>query len=274
MKIVYTAEPIEGIVESAHPPIKTRVAKEKLKAVIEEVLIPMSLVESYTITDDREFSFPFEMPNAIMLDGFFGDKPDYNLVAKELKELFEQPRREYVEFEAKLKTDLETATDQQILEMVERFHYTPEETKKQYFEALSKVRELWKPYEQVKADIEAPEYNGKRGELVESLAILNNCHVQGLLQDIRRTQELLETGKRNEAVEEVKSKYSNWRRENLAHLYNTCGDAKFYGAGFWIARMLAPMGEVEVKNKFGQYAPRTVEKALDNMRMPHQTIQL
>ncbi|MEI7718411.1 MAG: hypothetical protein WCI72_00970 [archaeon] len=52
MKVVYTVEPIEGIVEYSHPPFQTRVAKEKLKAIVEEVLIPKGLVSSYTLADD------------------------------------------------------------------------------------------------------------------------------------------------------------------------------------------------------------------------------
>lgn len=275
MKVVYTAEPVEGIVELAHPPVETRLAREKLKAIIEESLMPMGLVASYTIADDRAFPFPFKMPNVMVMNDFFGDKPDYNLVARELKELFGQPRREYAEFETKLKADLETATGQQILEMIERFNYTPKGTKKRHAEAVDKVRKLWKPYEILRSNIEAQEYNGQRSDLIEALATLNDCHIQGLLRDIRKTEELLKSGKRDEAVEQVLDKYFNWRRENLARLYNVCGDANFYGAGFSIARLVAPEGDVEVdRYQFGEGAPKTAEKALENMKMPYQVIKL
>ncbi len=275
MKTIYTAEPIEGIVEFAHPPVQTRLAREKLKAIIEESLMPMGLVTSYTITEDRAFPFPFEMPNAMSMNGFFGENPDYNQVAQELKELFEQPQREYAEFEAKLKSDLETATDDQILEMVEIFHYTPQGTRERHTEAVAKVRELWKPYDKMSANVEAQDYNRQRSDLVGALATLDDCHVQGLLRNVRKTEELLKAGKRDEAVEQVMHNYSDWRRKNLAHLHNACGDAKFYGAGFSLARLVAPDGEVEVdKYKFGERAPKTAEKALDNMRMPYQVILL
>ena len=275
MGTIYTAEPIEGIVEFTHPPIQTRLAREKLKAIIEESLMPMGLITSYTIADDKDFPFPFKMPNVMSMNGFFGENPDYNRIVKEVKELFEQPQREYTEFEAKLKSDLETATDNQILGMVERFHYTPQGTRKRYDEAVGKVRELWKPYDEMSANVEAQDYNGKRSDLVTALATLDDCHVQGLLRDIRTTEELLKAGKRDEAVKQVMHNYSDWRRKNLAHLHNACGDAKFYGAGFSLARLVVSDGEVEVdKYKFGERAPKTAEKALENRRMPYQVILL
>jgi len=271
MKTIYTAQPIEGIVEFAHPPVQTRIARETLKAIVEESIIPSGLVESYTIAGDREFPFPFDQPNVMNMNGFFGENPDYNAVAREVKELFEQPQREYAEFEAQLKKDLESATDEQVLAMVERFHYTPQDTTKRHSEAVAKVRELWKPYEEISADIESTDYNGTRGDLVSTLTTLNDCHVQELLGDISKTQELLQSGKRDEAVELVMSNYSDWRRKNLAQLHNACGDAKFYGAGFWMARLIVPDGEVEVDSR---NALRTAEKALDNLRMPYQVITL
>ena len=235
----------------------------------------MGLVTSYTITDDRAFPFPFKMPNAMSMNGFFGENPDYNQVAKELKELFEKPQREYAEFEAKLKSDLEIATDDQILGMVEKFHYTPQGTRERHSEAVAKVGELWKPYSEISDSLSNPEYNHERGELVRALSTLDDCHVRGLLENISRTQTLLKEGKRDEAKERVLSNYSDWRRKNLAYLHNACGDAKFYGAGFSLARLVAPDGEVEVdKYKFGERAPKTAEKALDNMRMPYQVILL
>lgn len=274
MKIIYTAEPIEGIVEFAHPPVETRIARERLIAIIEESLIPMGLVGSYTIAEDKLFPFPFEMPNIMALDGFFGENPDYNQVAQELKKLFEEPKREYAEFEINLKASLETATDEQILEMVEKFHYTPKGIKERHIEAVAEVRELWKPYGQISADIETIDYNGKRSDLVRALSILDDCHIRGLLENIRRTEILLKKGERDKAIEKVMSNYFDWRRKNLAYLYNTCGDAKFYGAGFWIARLTAPDSEVDVdKYKFGENAPRTIEKVLDNIRKPYQVIQ-
>jgi hypothetical protein len=275
MKIVYTVEPIEGIVENAHPPFQTRMAKEKLKAIIEEKLIPMGLVESYTIADDREFPFPFGMPNIMHMNGFFGKKPNYNKINKEVKELFNQPKKEFKEFGKKLKSDLEKATDEEILGMVERFHYTPDGTKKKHAEAVAKVKELWKPYDKISNSLGSIDYNHERQELVNALKILDDCHVYGLLRDIQDAEKLLKAGERDEAVKEVVRHYEDWARKNLAHLYNECGDAQFYGAGFFLARMIAHDKEddgEQTNSVFPQ--PKKVEEVLERMDMPYQVIRV
>ncbi|MBI2582525.1 hypothetical protein HYV87_05355 [Candidatus Woesearchaeota archaeon] len=277
MKIVYTVMPIDGIVEAAHPPIPTRVAREKLKAVIEECFMRNALVNSYAIADDREFPFPFDAPNPLKMPDFFGENPDYNKIARELSELFEQPRREYVEFEAKLSTDLEKATDEEIVAMIERFHYTPEGTKAKHGEAVTSIRTIWKAYfgaeDTLRQDIEAQGYNRTRKELIDALTILDDCHVNGLLRNLQEAEVLLKSGKRNEAKEMVVRHYSDWRRKNLAPLRNACGDAKFYGGGFWIARMVAPTGE-NTESWKNQSRFTKVEEALESWKMPFQVIQL
>lgn len=260
MKILYTAQPIEGMVESPHPTVATRVAREKLEATIQEYLVRTGLVKSYTIADDDKFPFPFDMPNIMKMNGFFGKKPDYNLVEKEVKKLFESPKKELEEFEAKLKHDLEIASDEKIVEMVERFHYTPQGTKGKHADALAKVKKLWKPYKKMKKEVETPDYSGKRKELLEALEVLDDCHVRSLLGDISKTEKLLKAGKRDEAKKEVLSNYQNWERSNLVRLYNVCGDARFYGGGFWIARLVVPDGEAKV------------EEVLETIEMPYQVV--
>ena len=91
------------------------------------------------------------------------------------------------------------------------------------------------------------------------------------MENISDVRHLLNCGKRDEAIARVKSNYSDWRRKNLAKLYNQCGDAKFYGAGFWIARLVAPDCEVE-NSLIGDYVPRRVEQILDKLKMPYQVI--
>ena len=253
--------PIEGIVEAAHPPVATRIVRETLKAVIEENFMRNALVNSYAIADDKEFPFPFDAPNPLKIPNFFGENPDYNRIARELVELFEQPRREYTEFGAKLNADLEKATDEEIVAMVERFYHTPDGSKAKHSEAVTNVRNLWGSYDIMKQDIEAQGYNRTRQDLVKALAILDDCYIYGLLRELQQTEVLLKSGKREQAKEGVQSQYRNWRRKNLAPLLNACGDAKFYGAGFWIARMVA-------------HQNGTIEKALQTSGMPYQVILL
>ena len=274
MKIVYTAEPIEGIVENAHPPFQTRMAREKLKAIIEEYLIPRGLVTSYTIADDKEFPFPFSMPNILKMNGFFGENPNYNKIKEEVIELFNQPKREFKECEKKLKSDLEKATDEELLGMVERFHYTPQGTKKKHEDAVAKVKELWKPYDKISKSLASIDYNHERRQLLEALTTLDDCHVYGLLDNIKDAEKLLKAGKRDEAVKEIVRHYEDWKRKNLGHLYNECGDAQFYGAGFFLARLVAhdKVDEELTNSVFPQ--PKKVEEVLDRMEMPYQVIRV
>ncbi|MBI2084993.1 MAG: hypothetical protein HYT71_00600 [Candidatus Aenigmarchaeota archaeon] len=277
MRIVYTAQPIEGIVESRHPPVATLIAKETLKAVVEEDLMKRGVVTSYTIADDNQFPFPFEKPNVIDMDGFFGPNPDFNLIASEVTELFEQPQREYADFQAKLEAELKTATDSQILEMVERFHYTQAGTRKKYEDARDEVGRLWKPYGEIKGPIESLDYNPTGHKLMDALKTIDDIHAKGLIRDLDETRKLLKSGYREKAKEKVMFNYRNWRRKNLAALENACGDAKFYGAGFWIARLVAPDEDLDpLKMGYPEWSrpPVNAEQALRVWRMPYQTIQM
>lgn len=240
MRTVYTMEEVGGRWRE-HP----RIAKETLKARIEEGIIPLELATSYTIASDTEFPFPFNKPNIMEMNGFFGEDLDYNLIARELSELYEQPEREIAESQAKLEAELETASDDRILEMVEEYHYAPKGTKERYTGALAKVEELWKPFDEIRKDLVAPDYSRVRDNLSRSLAILDNTGAQSLLEELKETQESLKSGKRDEAVEKVKLHYSDWKRKNTAPFYHACGNARFYGQGFWIARLVVPEEEVD-----------------------------
>ena len=66
MRITYTATEIEGR-WAEHP----RIAKETLKAVIEEAILPLEIVKSYTITHSSEFPYPHEKPNPYKMKEFF-----------------------------------------------------------------------------------------------------------------------------------------------------------------------------------------------------------
>ena len=261
-KIIYTAQPIKGGI------VEKRVAKEKLRAIVEEILIKEGLVESYSITDNKQFSFPFTMPNIMNLNDFFGKKIDYNLVVKEVSELFEQPKKELAQFEADLEKELEKANDEQILSMVERFHYTSSGTKERYIEALETIKKLWKPYEKISSIFKSIDFNGIRKDLSNALATLDDCHVLSLMKHLKETQGLLQEGKRKEAKEEVRHRYSDWSRKNIARLYNVCGDEIFYGEGFWMARLVAPE-KIGEKN---DPQARTIEFVLNRLEKPFQIV--
>lgn len=270
MKVIYTAEPISGVW-----PEHSRMARGNLVALIEESLVPKGLVTSYGITNSHEFPFPFDPPNPMKMNGFFGSSPDYNEVAREITELFDQPRRERAEFTAKLRADLETATAEQVVEMLEKFHYTAEGTRARYDEAVAKVHELWKPYDEMRVDIEAPDFNRTRQDLVRALATIDNCQVQALVTQFRETQEQLKSGKRDEAVNQVLLNYSDWERKHLAPLYHACGDAKFYGQGFWMARLVVPEGEVARDlNGNRNEGSKTAEEMLKWKEKPFQVVQV
>ena len=261
------------MVENDHPPVETRVAREHLRAVIEDLLIPSKTVLSYSISDDREFPFPFEKPNALQMNGFFGESPDYNLVVKEIDELFNQPKRELEEDRLKLESKLEKASDEEILQIFEDYYYTSKGVRQEYEKALQSIKSLWQPYGQIKEELEKEEHSSKRKELIDNLIKIDDCHTQGLLTGLRNTKKLLGDGKRKEAKERVISNYSDWRRKNLAPLYNYCGDAKFYGAGFFIARLVCAEGEVETF-QYGRKFKLTAEEALKNLNKKYQVVNI
>ena len=266
MKVIYTAEQVDG-----RGPEHPRIAKEKLVAVIEECLIQHQLVKSYTLVGSGEFNFPFKQPNPLTMNGFFGKNPDYNLVALEVKELYRHPNQEEADFKAKLIGDIEAATDQNILEMVEKFHHTHEGTKTRYDQALAKVRELWKPYEQMRSSIESKEFSGERSDLLRALAIVNDCHVQGLLENLQQTQDLLKAGEKGKVKEKILFLYHDWSKKNLAPLYNACGDASFYGQGFWLARLIP---SPEPKAYHEPHEAKTAEECLTARKKPFQVVQI
>lgn len=279
MRIVYIAQEISGLVEYRHPPVETRVAKEKLKAFIEEALIPVELVTSYSIADDDAFPYPSEKPNILKMDGFFGLFPNYSAIVRELDELYAQPEREYAEFEAKLEDEMNAATDDQMLDLVEKYHYMGSGSRKRYEEALEFARLNLKPYEELKESLENTDHNYTRGELARSIATLDDCHIRSVIKQIRRYEAALKSGNKEEVKKIIKLNYSGWRRKNLARLHNYCDNAKNYGAGFWIARLEAPDGEAEPLDVRYRNAPKTVEEFLDKLKhssqeVPYQVVKI
>ncbi|MDO8511177.1 MAG: hypothetical protein Q7S55_03355 [Nanoarchaeota archaeon] len=66
MRITYTATEIKG-----RWPEHPRIAKETLKAVIEEAIIPLGIAKSYTMINSSEFPYPHEKPNPYNMKEFF-----------------------------------------------------------------------------------------------------------------------------------------------------------------------------------------------------------
>jgi hypothetical protein len=274
-KIIYTLEAIDGIVEYAFPPVKTRVAKETLAAIIEEKLIKRGYASSYSMTNSEEFPFPFDKPNIMALNGFFGQNPDFNLIAREVNILFEQPRSEISAAETQLLADLEAADNDQLVAMVEKYHWEREGTRNGYEEALKKFNTLWGDFNKLGENIRKVGFSSPRSDLLRVLNVLDNCQVLSLIEEIQKAKKSLGEEKRDEVVEQIKLLFSNWRRKNLAKLYNACGDAKFYGAGYWIARIIAVEGEVEVPARHTFDNPhKTAEAVLISIGMPCQVIEL
>ncbi len=290
MKIVYTAEPIQEEHHGGHVAIQGRVAKVKLEALIQESLRPMGLVTSYSIAEDDEFPFPEEMPNIFELKDFFGENPDYNLVKKELEDLYKgkHSKRKHAEFMARLNVDLETATDEQMLEMVKKRHYRSKQRPYadcagDYDWAVEKLRTLWKPYDELGKSFEKPEYNEDREIIEAALKSLNNEAAQRLVSDVAVIRTLLSEGKRDKAKKRIKKDFSDWKRKRLDGLADACGNEMAYNDGFWIARLVTPESELKVREMdfsadcylFGRTErPRTLEEALDILNMPYQAVQL
>ncbi len=275
MKIIYTAQPIGGVIKelNINNPVQKRIAKETLISIIEEELIRHNLAVSYTIADNMEFPFPLKIPDIIKLGeaNFFGNNPDYNLVAKEIKELYEQPGRLLSLSEKKLMVELENATDKQLLEILGRYHFSyNQRLKEKYFKAIDDVKESWQPYEQVGKAIEYLGYNGFRSHLVDSLNILNDPSNLTFLKDLNEVEQLLNSGERSKAIDKILFFYDCWKKKNLAPLYHACGDEISYGAGFFIARMV-------VSNYFindSDLEPMTIRNTLNSLRKPYQVIDL
>lgn len=274
MKVVYTFESIQGMVEHRHPPVETRVAKEKIRALIEDVFIKLGLVESYSITSDEEFPFPFDMPNVMKLDGFFGVNPDYNLVAKEVGKLFEDPKKELKEAEESIEQQLKNASDEEIIKMFKKYHYisSSSDFEERYAEAKKQAKKLLKPYEDISSNLEDLNSNTKREDLVRALNVLNSWQVLSFMKDLNEVNEILRDGKGEEVKEKVMFNYYQWTRKNLAKFYHECGDARFYGAGFWIARLIPTNGRES--SGYYDYRPNTLEEALNNMEKPYQIVEV
>ncbi|MEI7718410.1 MAG: hypothetical protein WCI72_00965 [archaeon] len=154
--------------------------------------------------------------------------------------------------------------------MVEKFHYAPSKTLERRTEAIKTLERLWKPYSELAESFTSPHYNHERGEIARAISVIDDCHVRSLVESLDKAQKLLQEGKRDDAKEQVVCHYNDWRRKNLAHLYNACGDASFYGAGFWIARLVAP--DKEVRDSRGSI--KTAEQMLDEMGMPYQVVNI
>lgn len=260
--IIYTAEAVRG------GNVERRIAREKLQAIVEEILVKEGLVTQYAITDSKKFPFPVKKPDFFSLDNFFGDKPDHNAVVTEINELYEHPKKVLADFVKDVEQELELDSDEDILKKIETFHFAPINAKQIYLEVKAKIKKLWKPYDKISSHLESLGDDSKREALLCALSALDDFNARGLMAELQTTERLLKEGKREEAIDKVRMFYNSWMRKNLEPLYNLCTDAIVYENGFWMARLVAPDKPVEKEyNK-----PRTAEEALKRLEKAFQVV--
>ncbi|MEA3515466.1 MAG: hypothetical protein U9R34_08360 [Nanoarchaeota archaeon] len=293
MKIVYTAETIKD----GNHPINSRVAKESLKAMIEEWMMPLGLVKSYTITKGRSLGYPFSYSNPLKLKPFFGEDCDLNLIGKELEQLYEQPRKELERADKEMESKLKNANEKQLTELYEMYHeYGPEfvdRYKLKYKRAIKRLKEELQPYAQIALDLESHEYNQTRNGILKNLKLIDDSNIRGIFTDQIRFSKLLEENQKDIAEMLIKDRYTGWKRKNIAPLCYKCNRALQYGEGYWMARLLCPKGKFGIKERhehiefeshsdminqeiyyqiFDEKQPDTAEEALKRVGKAYQVI--
>lgn len=268
MDVIYTVVPIGGLVEHAHPPVATRVARERLVAIMEETFLHHRYITSYTVIGDREFPYPFETPDILKTQSFF-QTDDLNAIKRELGYLYTESKREHQETVQRVADSAPTATDEEILGFHEQYHYTTQRQREDYLEAQKTLKEKWRPWEEVERDLLDEEYSGLRTDLARALTRADDCHVRAYFRDLEKLKQMLAAGEREEAARRVKSSAHDWCRKHTSHFENCCGDEKFYGAGYWLARMvLNSEWAAKDTNTWGGKEP-DVEEVLRNWGMPY-----
>lgn len=295
MKTIYTVETIRDV----NYPINSRIAKESLKAMIEEWLMPLGLVKSYTITDGRSLGYPISYPNPLKLKPFFGEDCDLNLVNKELKQLYEQPEQELEHADKELESKLKNANNEKLIELYEMYHeYGPEfvdRYKLKYKRAIERLKEELQPYELIAFDLESPEYNQTRHGIFLNLKLLDDSNIRRIFTDQIHFSKLLEGDSKDLAKMLIRDRYNGWKRKNLAPLCYKCNRALQYGGGYWVARLSCPDGQFGIKERhehiefkshndlitqevyykiFDEKQPDTAEEALRNVGKTYQIVNI
>lgn len=296
MRIVYAAMPVSDLSLFSDLPYGARVcrnnrynisrivsinscarrfAKELFEIFIKD--LQKGCVQSYDLFDNADFPFPDKKPRV--------KKPksvkSKDLWTLELHQLYTDPKKKLKEFKSKLEADLKGANDDQILEMVERFHYISSyPVWKDYQEELATVRKLWKPCEEIIADIESFDITSTHVNLARALNTIDNQHIRNLRRQLQKARELLSKGKRKEVVKMVKDRADNWMYEkyNLVPFYNTCRLAQTYHKDLWIARIVSGEGKIEYTHSPDKNDPKTHEEALENsvrnLGFPYQIVEV
>jgi len=295
MKIIYTAETIN----EGNYPINSRIAKESLKTVIEEWMIPLGVVKSYTITDGCSFGYPINYSNTLKLKPFFGEDCDLNLVDKELEQLYEQPKKELKHADEELKSKLKNANNEKLIELYERYHkYGPEwveRYKLKYKKAIERLKEELQPYEQIASDLESLEFNETRYGILKNLKVIEDRNIRDIFTDQIRFSKLLEKDDKEIAEMLIRDRYNEWKRKNMVPLCFKCNRALQYGEGYWMARLLCPKGKFGIKERhehikfkshndlithelyykiFDEKQPDTAEEALKRVGKAYQIVNV
>lgn len=253
----------------AHSAIPKRTSREELVAWIEEVLVKYKLVDRYTLTTHREFPFPFKRPNIMEMKSFFGDNDNYNAIAKEVEHLYSDPMVELKKADLLFQEEIEAATtSEQFCALIEKYHYALPASRRDYEEALVCLQQSWLPYAELKVRMEALGDSKLRGDIWRALAVLDNFACRSLMTELREVSALVENGSRDEAIDKLKSRYSSWSRDHVAHMYHAGGDVVFYGSsGFWLARLVPSACK---QNRHGM----TIENTLDRSKLPYQVVSI
>jgi hypothetical protein len=237
MKVMYAALAIPGLVEYAHPPVKTQVARAQLEETIKYIALEPGLIVSYAIADDLTFPYPHKMPDNICGNPFYGFATEKD-VERELAYLYAESVREKEETVKKTMLACMTASEEELLVMFDKFYYTKERARKSYASAGDNLKSSWGEWKDLEEDILDTAYSAIRVNLAESLQALDDCHARAYVRERAELQAHMKAGRRNEAMHQVILAVSNWVREHTSPFENYCGDACFYGAGCWYARMV------------------------------------
>ncbi|MBS1722776.1 MAG: hypothetical protein JSS66_07290 [Armatimonadetes bacterium] len=239
MTVVYTMVPIEGIVEAGHRPVPMAVAKAKLETIITSDLLPRRVITSYTLIEDRQFKYPSDTPDLLKTTWFF-DGLDLNTIKTELEYLYRESVREHQETVAETTKACKTASDEELLELYGKYHYSTARQREDYTQALKNLEDNWDTWDKVKDDLLGSGYARRRYEISRALKDIESIYGRCFFEDINKLKEYLtviDIG-RDEVVSRVISMCHDWCRRNTSHFENQCGDAAFYGAGYWVARLV------------------------------------
>ena len=239
MSAIYTVVPVGGIVESAHPPVASRVARERLVAIMQEVFLKHHLIASFTVLSNREFRYPGDTPDILKpeIRAFFPER-SLDQIGAELEYLYVHSVDEKRMEMQSVSTQLLGATHDEVIALYSKYHYIHGRDREYFESSVAILEKNWGDWETIKDDLLSLEYNHRAHELERAL----KNRVSGITDVYFRDLEILKAqlAEKNdtEAHKRVLSLVHDWCRKHVSKFENVCGDEQFYGAGYYVARML------------------------------------